>query len=248
MDEQAHVLVAAALLAAIHPAASRIPPLRQVPRTRWLSFAGGISVAYVFVHLLPELAARQAAIGPAVERWTVALEHHAYLAALAGLVVFYGLEHAARRDRQGRQGPGHGEEQTSAAVYRLSIASFSLYNALVGYLLVEQVSHGASNLYVFTAAMAVHFLVNDYALLRHHQERYVRNGRWILSGAVLAGALVEPLAPMPEAAVGALVALLAGGLVLNVLKEELPEERDGRFGPFVVGAAGYAALLQVVQG
>ena len=31
--------------------------------------------------------------------------------------------------------------------------------------------------------------------------------------------------------------------MLNVLKEEVPSERQSRFGAFVLGAAGYAALL-----
>jgi hypothetical protein len=34
--------------------------------------------------------------------------------------------------------------------------------------------------------------------------------------------------------------------VLNVLKEELPDERESRFSAFVVGAVGYAALLTFV--
>ncbi len=53
------------------------------------------------------------------------------------------------------------------------------------------------------------------------------------------GRLVEPL---PEVVAG-LFAFLAGGVVLNVLKEELPEERESRFSAFLVGAVGYAALL-----
>ena len=40
-----------------------------------------------------------------------------------------------------------------------------------------------------------------------------------------------------------LFAFLAGGIVLNVLKEELPAERESRFSAFVLGAAGYAAIL-----
>lgn len=46
-----------------------------------------------------------------------------------------------------------------------------------------------------------------------------------------------------EAALALLFAFLAGGVVLNVLKEELPEERESRFGAFALGLAAYAALL-----
>lgn len=38
-------------------------------------------------------------------------------------------------------------------------------------------------------------------------------------------------------------AFLGGGVVLNVLKEEVPSERQSRFWAFAAGAAGYAALL-----
>ncbi|NJL21613.1 MAG: hypothetical protein HC895_13625, partial [Leptolyngbyaceae cyanobacterium SM1_3_5] len=40
-----------------------------------------------------------------------------------------------------------------------------------------------------------------------------------------------------------LFAFLAGGIVLNVLKEELPEDRESHFWSFAIGAIGYAVLL-----
>ena len=49
-------LAAVGVLAVVHLFAAHLRFLRGVPRSRWLSIAGGVSVAYVFVHLLPELA------------------------------------------------------------------------------------------------------------------------------------------------------------------------------------------------
>jgi hypothetical protein len=49
--------------------------------------------------------------------------------------------------------------------------------------------------------------------------------------------------PVPELVLALLFAFLAGGVVLNVLKEELPDERESRFWPFLAGAGAYAALL-----
>ena len=51
---------------------------------------------------------------------------------------------------------------------------------------------------------------------------------------------------IPEVAIAVLVAFLAGGVVLNVLKKELPEERESRFWAFALGATLYAALLLVL--
>ena len=48
-------------LAIIHLFSGSIRFLDVLPRSRWLSAADGISVAYVFVHLLPDLAQEQEA-------------------------------------------------------------------------------------------------------------------------------------------------------------------------------------------
>ncbi|MGE5607679.1 MAG: hypothetical protein ACM359_00350 [Bacillota bacterium] len=44
------------------------------------------------MHILPDLAASQEMIRAAVERSLGFLEHHVYLLALLGLMIFYGLE------------------------------------------------------------------------------------------------------------------------------------------------------------
>lgn len=65
----------------------------------------------------------------------------------------------------------------------------------------------------------------------------------MFSVAIVAGWAIGLAGEIHEAALAVLLAFLAGGVMLNVLKEELPEERDSRFWAFLVGAAAYAALL-----
>jgi hypothetical protein len=48
-----------------------------------------------------------------------------------------------------------------------------------------------------------------------------------------------------EAALAVLFGFLAGGVVMNVLKEELPEERESSFWAFALGAAAYAVVLLI---
>jgi hypothetical protein len=47
------------VLALVHAIAATLRFLEGTPRSAWLSMAGGVSAAYVFVHLLPELAQAQ---------------------------------------------------------------------------------------------------------------------------------------------------------------------------------------------
>lgn len=51
-----------------------------------------------------------------------------------------------------------------------------------------------------------------------------------------------------DVATSALLAILAGGGIRDVLKEELPKERGSRFTPFLLGAAANAGLLPVRGG
>ena len=235
--------LAALALAAVHIGARRLRAQTRVPRSAWLSTAGGASVAYVFVHLLPELSAGQAAL----EGTVGVLEHHAYLVALGGFAAYYGVERFAiagldRRDAD--EVEDGGESETSGIpVFWIHVGAFAAYNALIGYLLVHRETPGALSLGLFAAAMALHFVVNDYGLRRHHRRAYDRYGRWVLALAVVTGWAVGLAVEVTEAAVAVLFAFLAGGVILNVVKEELPAERDSRFWAFAAGAAGYSAVL-----
>jgi hypothetical protein len=245
MDEQ-HLLAfaAAAVLALVHLSGGALRFLEGVPRSGWLSAFAGISVAYVFVHLLPELASGQAAVEEDGEPLRF-LEEHVYLMALLGLAIFYGVESHSLRSRLAQRDAGR-QDRTAGGAFWLSMASFALYNAIVGYLLLRGELEEASELALFTLALAVHFVINDFGLREHHKDAYTRVGRWILAFAVLAGWLVGVVAGVPERAIALIIGFIAGGVILNVMKEEVPGERQARFLPFVVAAAAYAALLQAV--
>ncbi len=244
----AEILAATAVAAAfalIHVFGARMTFLTVTPRSVWLSIAGGVSVAYVFVHLLPELAEYQEGVGEraAEEGGLLArLEHHSYLVALFGLAAFYGLDRLARRSAHCEAEAG-GERRPSRGVFWIHLLSFAAYNALIGYLLVHREETELSGLAVYGFAMGLHFLVNDQGLREHHGHAYDREGRWLLALAPLAGlglGIVTSLSPL---LIAALFAFLAGGVVLNVLKEELPEDRDSRFWAFALGTSAYSALL-----
>ncbi len=235
-------LAAAVGLALVHLFAGKIVSLGGIPRSRWLSAAGGISVAYVFLHLLPELAKGQEQVRASAGPVLGVAERHTYLIALAGLAIFYGLDRLALRSRRESRA-GDGEDRTPPGIFWIHILSFALYNALVGYLLVHGDHRSAGELGLFAVALAVHFVVNDFALAEHHKARYQNVGRWIVAAAVLVGWGLGAATEIPEAAIAVVVAFLAGGIILNVLKEELPEERQSHFGSLALGMAGYAILL-----
>jgi hypothetical protein len=234
-------LLGTAALVAVHLLADRVHSRDPDRRARLLSFAGGASVAFVFMHILPELGRGQATVDTAGVplRWIA--EHAAYMAALIGLLVYYGAEHAAAA----RISPGG--RPRDAAFFHTHIGLFFGFNVLVGYLLVrewerlEPASYG-----VLWLAFALHLFANDFALRGHHREEYHRSGRWILASGVVAGWAAGWLLPVGDAGFTLALAFVAGGIVLNTLKEEMPGERNRHFGAFLTGTTAIAVLFLVL--
>lgn len=227
----------------VHVFGGKLAFLSGTPRSVWLSGAGGVSVAYVFVHLLPELADHQEVIGERARDagFLGAVESHAYLIALLGLGLFYGVERFARS--ASKKGPDDHEQEASLSVFWVHLGAFGFYNILIGYLLLHRKETDLRGLIIYGVAMSLHFIVNDQGLRQQHGETYHRYGRWLLAAAPVGGLLLGLATAVAPVLLSALFAFLAGGIILNVLKEELPEERRSRFSAFAVGATAYAALL-----
>lgn len=237
-------LAGAVLLALVHLYAGRLRFLDAIPRSRWLSFGSGISVAYVFLHLLPELAETRERLAADAVTPLERVDNPVFVLATVGLTLFYGLERLAKNSRT-EQRHAEGDDSTGPDIFWLHIGAFALYNLIIGYLLAE---HGGRGLgyALFLLALTLHFLVNDYGMRDHHKEDYHRRGRWVLAGAVIAGVTLRWVLPMPMVYVYLMMAFIAGAIVLNVLKEELPENRRSRFSAFFLGLVVYAALLQML--
>lgn len=232
-------LLSALALAALHLAAPRIRKLPLVPEQVTASFAGGIAVAYVFLHLLPELSEGSVrlreVLGDERER-TPLMGLEIFAVALIGFVLFYGLERLAQRTSGGTG---------SGRVFTLHLASYALYNGIIAYTLPLNYRTGVPFAVLFTVAMGLHFVLSDRGLEEHYGMRFDRRGpRLVLAGALLIGwAFATLLAPTSTLVVSVLVAFLAGSVLMNVFKEELPSNRRSHFGWFAAGLVLYGLLL-----
>jgi hypothetical protein len=222
-------LVGALALALVHLAGGWL--YRGAPvRPRWLSAGSGVSVAYVFVQLLPEL-------GEAQAHWLETrpvrpfpwLERQVYLLSLMGLVLALGL-------RRSSSGPSRRTKR-----FWLHTGAFAVYNLLIGGFALRL--PGVLPLVLAVVALAAHLLVTDRALHLQNNRAFETSARWILAASLLLGWLLATLFRPHMLIVWALLGLVAGGMILNVIDEELPERREGRFSIFVGGTVIYSILL-----
>lgn len=237
-------LAAALALALVHVLSNVLRTLDGVPRKALLSAASGTAVAFVLLQLLPGLNKQQQTLQEAAQGLFDAFERHIYLVVLASIIVFYALEKLARSSQEKNRSSG-GPDATESSVFWLHILTFAAMNVLVGYLLIKR-HETWSALAVFSGAMLVKFIINDHSLHQLHKEGYDRTGRWLLAAAVLAGWVLGYLDLLPKIGPAILQGILAGAVLLNVFKEELPAESRSRLWPFALGAAAYSLVLVFV--
>ena len=101
-------------------------------------------------------------------------------------------------------------------------------------------------LLLFSLAMTFYLFVLDNSLHTHHRKEYETVGRYILLTSVMAGWLLGLAVEVPETSIAIFFAFLAGGVILNVLKEELPSELESRYWAFLIGVVCYSAILVVI--
>ena len=163
---------------------------RMLKHRRAISAATGVSVAYVFLDILPELAARNQALLRAAGD-VIFAEQRIYLPALISFVVMYGIDHIVLSHRDHRRDKVARRE--ADALYWLHLGGFAAYSALIGYLLSERVERGLFTLVIYMLAMAVHFIVVGHSLAEEHGHLYRRQGHWVLAGGVVITSLRSEL-------------------------------------------------------
>lgn len=214
----------------IHPLALLVKDRRTL-----VSFGAGLSAAYVFVQVLPELAeARQTlTLGPEAPLHFEGLA--IYFIALVGFLFFYGLAHFRTRLAQGAK-----DRRRSAY---LQLAGFSAYVWLMAYLLADSPDNSVEATLLYALAIACHLLALDHDLEDELEELYDRKGRYFLAAAAFLGWAMGQAFSLSAGLVALLLAFISGAIVMNSALMELPSEKDGRFFPFLAGGLSYGLLL-----
>ena len=232
--------LAVALFFAIHLGSRGLERLPRPALSLVMSLAGGVAVAYVFLHLIPDLARRGDAFVSPLPGIDI------YLLSLIGLIGFFGMERLVVRSEEKSEALS-GEKDVGPFLFWLHIGAFAFNSFIIGYLLVDEREGGLPYRALYAVALGLHFMTNDHALRLRHAALHRRHGRWVLAMAVILGWVAGFADIFHEQVVAGLFAILAGGITFNVLKEELPSAEGGSFKAFAAGALLYAGILAVIS-
>ena len=225
------------VIASAHWLASKVATRPDREQVRWASFGGGAGIAYVFVHLLPELASHGQALSeaPGMETFapTPITEVWLFLIALAGIMVTYSLDVLATHERQAGRVAG--------SLHTLNFAAISY---LYAYSLPSLISTGLAYGVLFTIAISAHVLLADRTMAARHPTIFRTRTRWFGTAALVLGLLHAALLhPVADFHLAIATAFLGGGLLMAVFREELPAVNRTRLGWFVAGTVSMTSLL-----
>ena len=225
------------VIASSHWLASKVANRPDREQVRWASFGGGAGMAYVFVHLLPELASHGQALSdaPGMETFapTPITEALLFLIALVGIMVTYSLDVLASHERQAGKVAG--------SLHTLNFAAISY---LYAYSLPSLISTGLAYGVLFTIAISAHVLLADRTMAARHPTIFRTRMRWIGTAALILGLLHAALLhPVADLHLAIATAFLGGVLLMAVFREELPTVNRTRLGWFVAGTLSMTSLL-----
>lgn len=223
--------IALLVLVAIHLFANSAKILGWIWHGRFLSFASGISFAYMFVDLLPAVEKGQPILKEAFGEIIPYFDKHAYLIALFGVLFYYGLH---------SQNPSPEYKQRN---FWMATGGYLIFNFLVGASLSDSRNPDIQPIALFTIALGMHYFVADHNKKKDDLVLYEKWARWWLAGALFLGYFVGLYTHIPDAVVTVAVSFLAGGVFLNVLRYELPKREQLGFFYFTAGALIYTAIL-----
>ncbi len=219
MSDRWEILMVALIIGAAHLISPWVYARRKYAALQE-AFGGGLSVAYVFLHLMPNLDAFGGLVGQRI-----------YFVALVGFAVFYGLEVQFS-----------GTRHANRARYNAYLATLFLYDALLVFTLGLKLPSTPTLTLVFAAALAFDVVNTDVGLQSNYGSRFVQSGRWVLLAGVAFGFGLGMVQRPDPVVVDLVTAALAGFVMFQTFNDQFPASRNTKFNAFAAGLVTFFLL------
>jgi uncharacterized membrane protein YeaQ/YmgE (transglycosylase-associated protein family) len=248
-------IIPAFLLAATHVLLHNIDiKIQRKSGWHWLSIFSGISVSYVFLGLIPDIERYRYDLNRSSNLDEKVSGRFYALLILLGFTIFYCLEMFVKHYRK-RKTRVEDDDPLSAPLdillpceksgpLILHVSAFSVYGSAIAFLLPKKmILFSVKNMFFYYAAMQAHYIIDDMSLHEHFGKKYDKYGRIPLVIATIGGWITGYFVEVSPGLVAGIAAGIAGGSIVNVLKEELPADTRGSIPLFLVGTIGYTLVL-----
>ncbi|WP_339183364.1 hypothetical protein [Oceanobacillus sp. FSL W7-1293] len=237
--------VVGVILITIHLLTNQILPSDRIKRDRWLSFSGGIAAAYIFVYVLPAFHEEQASLQDTDD---LAMESELYFVGLIGMLLFFGIQNIVNRslNKSEKESDTAQGKVIENRVFWVQIIFFSIYNMLISFVVIQSQVQGIQVAF-YSSAIGLHFFAVAHDMWRENSEMYNKYGWYVLAAGIVIGWLVGSFVTFNTLVLTIIFSFISGAMILNVIKYEMPEEREAHFKWFLTGAAGYATIVLMLK-
>ncbi len=245
-------LVVTLVFVVIHLSSPRIYGFSKHYKKRILSFSGGVAAAYVFLDLLPLIQRADPhlhilfANSPLL---FIFLEKAIFGVAFLGFITFFVLEYVALNSRENESKKSEksiADTSASRNVFYVHLGLTALVSLIICYSIRFEIKSTGLGVLLYTIALSLHFFISDRSMEEHYQNFYVKYGRYTLAIMPLTGWILSVLFSEGESETYVLLAFIAGAVLFNVIKDEVPRLGTGKPVFFFVGAFLYSGLILVL--
>lgn len=230
-----------------HIACGRVKIFHYFETHGWISFSAGASVAYVFVHVLPEIGIYQEQItGHSGHHQAVSFFNQPlYLTALGGLCFLYLLDtiEAGFYDKASNKLKRH---KYYMPIFTARSLIYIIYNFMIAYIVTERPGRGLINITLISIALVLHFIVFNTGFREVYEELYDRYIRWLGIVALLSGWILGVMLDLPDVITVTVFSLIGGMITYTALKSELPLTDHKEPFHFLAGAFLYAFIILAI--
>ena len=199
------------------------------------SFSSGLAVAYVMIILIPEY---QVFNDQVTFGWI-----NAYKLSLFGLIAYKGIQHycllIAKKSAEsmGEWGFVKSRQEEKLLGFRVSTAVFAVYASLILLTLPYQFGHlhGPADKLLYLLTFVMHLGFNVLGLFEENEKHYRRLVPPVVFSVLTAALVLTLFNLLPTALLLGCLSVLAGIILYNVFKNELPSAETSSFAWFAIG-------------
>lgn len=208
--------------------------LHKVDEAILNSFAAGVGVVYIFIHMLPQLSYGQNILMLSYQDINLFGNSFAiYIIALAGFIFFYFFDQILVYTDQL---PTKRYEKTmERSIYWANVLFVVVYNMMIGYVVGSYNLNSMNYQLIFLVAYFIHFIALKWGIYHVSPDLYNKRARYPIVLGLFIGYFTAFLFNISENIFILIEAFITGSMILLVFKHELPNEQDSKNIAFLAG-------------